>query len=80
MSIAYVLFQVSLCLRPQDIMLITLNHMDAMYEFVKDSETVLNQVENVFALLKEVSHSSPVENNVEAHYFCNHCSFLGKLN
>jgi len=45
--------QVSLCLRPQDIMLITLNHMDAMYEFVKDSETVLNQVENVFALLKE---------------------------
>ena len=77
MSIVYLLFQVSLCLRPQDIMLITLNHMDAMYEFVKDSETVLNQVENVFALLKEVSHLSPLENSVEAQYFINLSSFPG---
>ena len=37
-------------------MLITLNHLDAIYEFVKDSETVLSQVENVYALLKQVSY------------------------
>ena len=36
-------------------MLITLNHMDAIYEFVKDSETVLGQVENVYHLLKQVN-------------------------
>ena len=29
--------------------------MDAMYEFVKDSEAVLGQVENVYGLLKQVS-------------------------
>lgn len=45
--------QVSLCQRPQDILLITLNHMDAMHEFVKDNEFVLKQVENVYALLKQ---------------------------
>ncbi|XP_065057182.1 protein OSCP1-like [Rhopilema esculentum] len=45
--------QVSLCQRPQDILLITLNHLDAMREFVKENETVLQQVENVFALLKQ---------------------------
>eukprot|EP00794_Sanderia_malayensis_P000619 gene619-1282_t len=45
--------QVSLCQRPQDILLITLNHMDAIRVFVQDNKTVLTEVENIYALLKQ---------------------------
>ncbi|XP_066288718.1 protein OSCP1-like [Branchiostoma lanceolatum] len=44
-------YQVSLCLRPSDIMLVTLNHMDAMRTFVEEAPAIKAQVDNVFRLL-----------------------------
>ncbi|KAI0208252.1 Protein OSCP1 [Lamellibrachia satsuma] len=42
--------QVSLALRPRDILLITLNHMDAIKQFVVDSPGITTQVDNVYRL------------------------------
>jgi len=46
-------YQVSLCQRPHMVLLVTLNHMDAVRNFVKDNNAILEQVENVYALLTE---------------------------
>ncbi|ELT95571.1 hypothetical protein CAPTEDRAFT_165139 [Capitella teleta] len=43
-------YQVSLCLRPSDVLLVTLNHMDAIRAYVGESST-LGQVEFVYKLL-----------------------------
>ncbi|XP_005111931.1 protein OSCP1 [Aplysia californica] len=44
-------YQVSLALRPKDIILITLNHMDAMRAYVEGSTTVRGQVDTVYKML-----------------------------
>ncbi|GFS17505.1 protein OSCP1 [Elysia marginata] len=46
-------YQVSLALRPKDILLITLNHMDTMRSYVEDSSGVRSQVEHVYRMLSE---------------------------
>ena len=47
--------QVSLCLRPADVLLVTYNHMDAIRNFACDNPAISNQVENVYKLLYEVT-------------------------
>ncbi|XP_033635989.1 protein OSCP1-like [Asterias rubens] len=44
-------YQISLCLRPSDILLVTLNHLDAIRAFVEDSVPIRNQVEAVFRMV-----------------------------
>ncbi|XP_074653497.1 protein OSCP1-like [Tubulanus polymorphus] len=44
-------YQVSLCLQPKEILLVTLNHMDSIRAFVNDSHNIRQQVENVYRLL-----------------------------
>lgn len=46
-------YQVSLCLRPSDVLLVTYNHMDAIRGFACDNPVISNQVENVYKLLYE---------------------------
>lgn len=46
-------YQVSLALCPRDILLITLNHMDAIRKFVDGQANILQQVEHVYRLLLE---------------------------
>ncbi|XP_060600317.1 protein OSCP1-like isoform X1 [Ruditapes philippinarum] len=46
-------YQVSLALCPKDILLITLNHMDAIRKFVDGQTNILQQVEHVYRLLLE---------------------------
>nr|DBA33650.1 TPA: hypothetical protein GDO54_001299 [Pyxicephalus adspersus] len=38
-------YQVLLCPRPKDILLVTFNHMDAIKDFIRDSPSILNQVD-----------------------------------
>ncbi|XP_042201441.1 protein OSCP1 isoform X2 [Callorhinchus milii] len=52
-------YQVLLCPRPKDILLVTFNHMDAIKEFVHDSPSILNQVEETFRQLVESYSSLP---------------------
>lgn len=47
-------YQVLLCPRPKDILLISFNHMDAIRDFVKDSPSILNQVDETYQQLIEV--------------------------
>ena len=47
-------YQVSLALCPKDILLITLNHMDAIRNFVKGQSNIEQQVDHVYRLLLEV--------------------------
>ena len=47
-------YQVSLCLRPNDILLVTLNHMDNIREFVEKNAEAKSLVENVYRLLAQV--------------------------
>ncbi|XP_001510354.3 protein OSCP1 [Ornithorhynchus anatinus] len=44
-------YQVLLCPRPKDILLVTFNHLDAVKGFIRDSPTVLNQVDETFRQL-----------------------------
>ena len=48
-------YQVSLALSPKDILLITLNHMDAIRKFIDGQPPIMDQVEHVYQLLLEVS-------------------------
>ena len=61
-------YQVSLCLRPKDILLITLNHMDAMRKYVQSQTAVRQQVENVYRMLIEVR---------ACHFYLNYSVYLG---
>lgn len=47
-------YQVLLCPRPKDILLISFNHMDAIRDFVKDAPSILNQVDETYQQLIEV--------------------------
>ena len=47
-------YQVSMCLKPRDIILVTLNHLDAMRVFVGDSADIRQQLDHVYRLLMEV--------------------------
>ncbi|XP_062889764.1 protein OSCP1 isoform X1 [Mobula hypostoma] len=53
-------YQVLLCPRPKDLLLVTLNHMDAVKEFVHDSPSILNQVDETFRQLIESYSCLPV--------------------
>lgn len=46
-------YQVSLALRPKDILLVTLNHIDAMRSYVGDAASVKSQVDQVYRMLIE---------------------------
>ncbi|XP_004705018.1 protein OSCP1 isoform X2 [Echinops telfairi] len=52
-------YQVLLCPRPKDMLLVTFNHLDAIKDFIQDSPTILNQVDETFRLLTEVYGSLP---------------------
>lgn len=47
-------YQVLLCTRPKDILLVSFNHMDAIKDFVKDSPSILSQVDETFRHLIEM--------------------------
>lgn len=47
-------YQVLLCPRPKDILLVTFNHLDAIKDFIRDSPGILNQVDETFRQLIEV--------------------------
>ena len=47
-------YQVSLCLRPNDVLLVTLNHMDMIRDFVEGSASIKQQVEHVYRLIAQV--------------------------
>ncbi|GCC36174.1 protein OSCP1 isoform X1 [Chiloscyllium punctatum] len=52
-------YQVLLCPRPKDILLVTFNHMDAVKEFIRDSPSILNQVDEIFRQLIETYSCLP---------------------
>ncbi|XP_051843667.1 protein OSCP1 isoform X2 [Antechinus flavipes] len=47
-------YQVLMCPRPKDILLITFNHLDAIKNFVRDSPDIMNQVDETFRHIIEV--------------------------
>ncbi|PVD29279.1 hypothetical protein C0Q70_11876 [Pomacea canaliculata] len=46
-------YQVSLCLQPKDVLLITFNHMDVIHKYVENAPAVRQQVEMVYRMLIE---------------------------
>ncbi|XP_078279498.1 protein OSCP1 [Rhinoraja longicauda] len=52
-------YQVLLCPRPKDLILVTFNHMDAVKDFVRDSPSILNQVDETFRQLIELYSCLP---------------------
>ncbi|EDV25143.1 uncharacterized protein TRIADDRAFT_50333 [Trichoplax adhaerens] len=46
-------YQVSLCLRPSDVLLVTLNHVDAIKDFVSGSTKIILLIDHVYHLLHE---------------------------
>lgn len=48
-------YQVLLCPRPKDVLLVTLNHLDAIKGLIQDSPTILHQVDKTFRQLTDVS-------------------------
>ncbi|KAM6967755.1 protein OSCP1 isoform 2-T2 [Aplochiton taeniatus] len=47
-------YQVLLCPRPKDILLVCFNHMDAIKDFVKDTPNILSQVDETYRQLIEI--------------------------
>ncbi|XP_046704354.1 protein OSCP1 isoform X1 [Silurus meridionalis] len=47
-------YQVLLCPRPKDILLVTFNHMDAIKEFVRDTPSILSQVDETYRQLIQI--------------------------
>lgn len=47
-------YQVSTCLQPHDILLVTLNHLDAIRQYVTESQTAAALVQNVYQLVLKV--------------------------
>ncbi|KAI4817340.1 hypothetical protein KUCAC02_010747 [Chaenocephalus aceratus] len=52
-------YQIFLCPRPKDLLLITYNHIDTIREFVKDTPVVVNQVDETHRKIIEVYSSLP---------------------
>lgn len=50
-------YQVLLCPRPKDVLLVTFNHLDSIKGLIRDSPTILHQVDETFRQLIEVSLS-----------------------
>lgn len=48
-------YQVLMCPRPKDVLLVTFNHLDAIKGLIRDSPAILNQVDETFQQLTEVS-------------------------
>ncbi|XP_037683633.1 protein OSCP1 isoform X3 [Choloepus didactylus] len=48
-------YQVLLCPRPKDVLLVTFNHLDAIKDFIRDAPAILHQVDETFRLLTDVS-------------------------
>ncbi|KAK6187781.1 hypothetical protein SNE40_005731 [Patella caerulea] len=46
-------YQVSLCLRPKDILLSTLNHMDAIRNYIEGAPNIRQQVDHIYRMLIE---------------------------
>uniref|UniRef100_A0A2K6FWP7 Organic solute carrier partner 1 n=1 Tax=Propithecus coquereli TaxID=379532 RepID=A0A2K6FWP7_PROCO len=46
-------YQILLCPRPKDVLLVTFNHLDAIKGFIQDSPTILHQVDETFRQLTE---------------------------
>lgn len=49
-------YQVFLCPRPKDLLLISYNHIDTIREFVKDTPVILNQVDETHRKIIEVDN------------------------
>uniref|UniRef100_A0AAY5JW66 Organic solute carrier partner 1 n=1 Tax=Esox lucius TaxID=8010 RepID=A0AAY5JW66_ESOLU len=47
-------YQVLLCPRPKDILLVSFNHMDAIKDFVKETPSILSQVDETYKQLIEM--------------------------
>ncbi|KAL4657562.1 protein OSCP1 isoform X2 [Arapaima gigas] len=47
-------YQVLLCPRPKDLLLVSFNHMDAIRDFVRDAPSILNQVDETYRQLIEM--------------------------
>ncbi|KAB5586724.1 hypothetical protein PHYPO_G00004870 [Pangasianodon hypophthalmus] len=47
-------YQALLCPRPKDILLVTFNHMDAIKDFVRDTPSILSQVDETYRQLIEI--------------------------
>ncbi|XP_034505273.1 protein OSCP1 isoform X2 [Ailuropoda melanoleuca] len=52
-------YQVLLCPRPKDVLLVTFNHLDAIKGFIQDSPAIQHQVEETFRQLTEVYGGLP---------------------
>ncbi|KAK1880471.1 Protein OSCP1 [Dissostichus eleginoides] len=52
-------YQIFLCPRPKDLLLITYNHIDTIRELVKDTPVVVNQVDETHRKIVEVYSSLP---------------------
>lgn len=50
-------YQVLLCARPKDLLLVSFNHMDAIKDFVKDTPSILSQVDETYQQLIEVKYN-----------------------
>lgn len=53
-------YQVLLCPRPKDVLLVTFNHLDAIKGLIQDSPTILHQVDETFRQLTDVSKAVSV--------------------
>ena len=53
-------YQILLCPRPRDLLLISYNHMDALREFVKDTPIIANQVDETHRKIIEVVNKDTV--------------------
>ena len=47
-------YQVLLCPRPKDLLLVSFNHMDAIKDLVKEAPPILSQVDDTYRQLIEV--------------------------
>ena len=47
-------YQVYMCPRPADVLFVTLNHLDVLRDLTKDDPKILENIDFVYGLLKEV--------------------------
>lgn len=57
LMIMAVKYQVLLCKRPQDLLLITLNHIDEIRKFLFGNQHALDQLDQTYLLLYNVRYS-----------------------
>lgn len=63
-------YQVALCPRPRDLLLITFNHMDGVRELVKDNPSLVNNINEIQRLITEVSPLRYISHSRRFHIFC----------